>query len=445
VNEIHFFEVFVMFYILQFLPFFLFVFVLVGTGSYFALRGVPDAFSQLSPTVAIIPAIMLGWVLYRGKKEEKMAALVGGICHRDIITMCLIFLLAGAFCAVTQDIGSIQSMVNLSLSFIQPRFLLIGLFLVSAFVSIAIGTSMGTIAAIGPIAASMGHQTHFPLSLAMATVIGGAMFGDNLSIVSDTTIAAVLSQGADMRKKFRFNMRIALATGAVTLMLLFAISDGHSSAAGGDYSILLICPYFVLLLLALNGVNVVSSLLFSIIVAGLLGRLCCPNYPVIAFSASIYRGFASMHELMVLTMFIGGLSGLIHRKFMERTATALASWSAAHGQRTQISQLLIGILVSIFGLLFANNTVAIIFCGGVCKEVSHKSSIPPHVSATWLSTFSCIVQGIIPYGPQLMLAGTIGGLSPLSILPHVYYCYLLLIVSLLVIFRSGKKREKSSS
>ncbi|MDR1437495.1 MAG: hypothetical protein LBI69_00355 [Puniceicoccales bacterium] len=410
-------------------------------GSYHACLGVPNAFSQLSPVVAILPAIALGWILYDGDRGKRMSAFIGGICHRDIITMCLIFLLAGAFCQVTQDIGSIQSMVNLSISLIPPRFLLIGIFLVSAFVSTAIGTSMGTIAAIGPIAAAMGNQTGFPCAMALATVVGGAMFGDNLSFISDTTIAAALSQGAEIREKFKFNLPIAAAAAATTVLMLLCFSNGKTAISGGTYSPILIVPYFFLLGCALCGMNVLLVLFASIAVAGLIGIFSNYDYGFIAFSSSICHGFESMHELMILTMFVGGLSGLFSKDFMGKVSNALATWSFSSGHGKKIAQLLIGTLVSVFDLLLANNTVAIIFCGDICREISQKNSIKPHISATWMSIFSCIFQGIIPYGPQLMLAGVIGEISPIAIMPRVFYCYLLFAGALFAILRGESVRK----
>lgn len=188
-----------MFYLTNFLPILLFLFLFVGSGIYFTVLGVSNAFYQLSPLVAIAPAIALGWVLYKGNTEEKMYAFLDGVRDRNIITMCIIFLLAGAFSEVTKAIGSADATVNLALSFIPTQFLLIGLFFVAAFISTAIGTSMGTIATIAPIAVEL-TQAGISPSLGVATVVGGAMFGDNLSIISDTTIASVMSQKADIKK-----------------------------------------------------------------------------------------------------------------------------------------------------------------------------------------------------------------------------------------------------
>lgn len=422
--------------IISFLPILFFVVMYVGTGIYFSFLGIENAFYQLSPTVAIIPAIALGWFLHPGTTKQKMNSFLEGVRHPDIITMCSIFLLAGAFSTVTNTIGSVDSTVNLALSCISPGFLLIGLFITAAFISFAIGTSMGTIATIAPLAAGLARQGVFLPSIGIATVIGGAMFGDNLSLISDTTIAAVMSQEADMKSKFKINAFIALVASVITMFILFFIHDGKAIITTSDYSILLIMPYIFLISLALLGMNVFITLFLSLIFAGCIGFLH-NDYTFLAFNNDIAKGFASMHEIMLLSLMVGGLSGLAGRG-MKELSHCLTHWISKAGGKKRLAQLMIASIVSVFDILLANNTIAIVFSGEIARDIAKKYEIPSHYSAAWLDIFSCVFQGIIPYGAQILLASTFAGVSPLSIVPYVFYCYVLAIVSVVYIMIQGK-------
>jgi Na+/H+ antiporter NhaC len=421
--------------LINFLPILLFVGLYVGSGIYFSLLGHPNAFYQLSPLVAIIPAIILGWVLHKGKTTEKMNQFLDGVRHRDIITMCIIFLLAGAFSEVTKSIGSVNSTVNLAIDFIPSQFLLFGIFIIAAFISTAIGTSMGTIATIAPIAATLAAHGAFAMPIGMGTVIGGAMFGDSLSMISDTTIAAVMSQKADYRKKLKINVLVAGIAGAITSIILLVLQDNITQITPKEYSIILITPYFFLLTLALSGVNVFIVLILSIIFAGMVGFFAI-DYNVFNLSKDITAGFNSMNEIMLLSLMVGGLSGLAGKSSKEIGAY-FSKIIAKHGNY-KLAQLTIAKIVSIFDILLANNTVAIIFSGKIAKDIAKKYRIPAHYSAAWLDIFSCVFQGIIPYGAQILLASTIAGISPLTIVPHVYLCYILGIVAVIYILVKKK-------
>ncbi|MDR3646028.1 MAG: Na+/H+ antiporter NhaC family protein [Candidatus Babeliales bacterium] len=423
--------------LLNFLPILTFIFIYVGTGIYFSLSGIHNAFYQLSATVAIIPAIALGWILHKGSTQDKMNSFINGIRHPDIITMCIIFLLAGAFTSVTNSIGSVDSTINLALSLISPKFLLIGIFLTSAFISIAIGTSMGTIATIAPIAAGIAYQGVFSPVIAMATVVGGAMFGDNLSLISDTTIAAVMSQEADMKSKFKLNAIVALIASAITIAILLFTQDTNVTIAFKDYSLILVLPYLFLIGLALAGINVFIVLFMSIIFAGGIGYLH-HGYSIFSLSNDMVKGFSSMHEIMLLSLMVGGLSGLANKNSKELT-DYFARLITKFKNQYKIAQLMIAAIVSIFDILLANNTIAIIFTGDIARDIAKRYNIPAHYSAAWLDIFSCVFQGIIPYGAQILLASSIGNISPLTIIPHVYYCYILAIVSIVFILFNKPK------
>ena len=288
--------------LLSFLPILLFVAIYVGTGVYLSFMGVHNAFYQLSPTVAIIPAIALGWILHRGSTERKMHAFLDGMRHPDIITMCIIFLLAGAFSSVTNAIGSVDATVNLALSFISPQFLLIGLFITAAFISFAIGTSMGTIATIAPLAACFAQQGVCSPIISMATVVGGAMFGDNLSIISDTTIAAVMSQEANMQSKLRLNAVVAFMASFITVVILFFAQDSALRTCTEGIFLTTRSALFIFDWACAHGHNVFIVLFVSLIWVPGLSDYLHHGYTLFALNADIVKGFASMHEIMLLSL-----------------------------------------------------------------------------------------------------------------------------------------------
>jgi Na+/H+ antiporter NhaC len=421
-----------------FLPVLLFVSLYVGSGIYFSLAGVNNAFYQLSPIVAIIPAIALGWVMHRGTTEERMHSFLDGVRHRDIITMVIIFLLAGAFSTVTKSIGSVDATVNFALSTIPPHLLLIGLFLTAAFISTAIGTSMATIATVAPIAAGLIDQGAFPAAIGMATVVGGAMFGDNLSVISDTTIASVMSQEANLRAKLKLNAIVAAIASIITMALLFFMHETNIAIAPREFSWFLITPYLFILILAILGVNIFVLLVMGLVFSGVLGFVS-NGYSVLALGSDIVKGFVSMNEIMLLSLMVGGLSGLAGKGY-KALAEQLGEWISRRGGGKRMAQLMIAKLSSIFDILLANNTIAIIVSGEMARNIAKKFHIPPHYSAAWLQIFSCVFQGIIPHGAQILLASTIAGISPLSVIPYVYYCYVLGIVSVLYILLNKRLR-----
>ena len=412
---------------LNFVPIFLFVLIYVGTGVYCSIIGIENAFYQISPTVAIIPAIILGMFLHKGSKEQKFQCFIDGVRHKDIILMCIVFILAGAFSSVTSAIGSIDATVNFALNLVPSRFLLLGLFITAAFISTAVGTSMGTIATMAPIAAGLIDQGVFPAALAMGTVVGGAMFGDNLSMISDTTVASVMSQEADLKKKWWLNAKIASIAAIITMLFLFFAHSSEVTIIAQDYSFILVLPYIFLIAIALTGINVLIVLVSAIIFAGITGMLY-QGYGFFAFCGDISRGFASMQEIMLLSLLVGGLSGLASsgQKYL---ADNLGKWISTKSNK-KLAQLMIAKIVSIFDILLANNTVAIVFSGEIARDIARTHKIPPHYSAVWLDNFSCIFQGLIPYGAQILLASTVAGISPLEITPFVFYCFALLLVSL---------------
>lgn len=426
--------------LVAFLPIALFIALYVGSGIYCSLLGVENAFYQLSPIVAILPALACAWLLRRDTTQGAMQAFLDGMRHSDILTMCCIFLLAGAFSSVTQSIGSVDSLVAMALSHVSSHWLLVGIFLTSAIISFAIGTSMGTIVTIGPLVAGLARQDVVTPVLSMATVVGGAMFGDNLSLISDTTIASVLSQEANMKAKLKLNAVVATIASLITIVILFFMHEAHAVVQVQTYSLFLLIPYVVLVGLALFGMNVFYVLFFSLLCAWGVGYLH-HDYSFFALSHDIVKGFASMHEIMVLSLLVGGLSGLMGNRF-EVSAQRLVKIFVRKGNSRVGAQLAIAGLVLLFDMLLANNTIAIIFIGKLARDIAQRWQIPAHYSAAWLDIFSCVMQGLIPYGAQLLLASSMVGVSPLQLVPHVYYCYVLAFVALVYI--GSEKQMKIS-
>lgn len=422
-----------------FSPIFVFLLIFVGSGVYFSFNNIEMAFYQIAPTVAIIPAIVFGLFLIKGDIQERINTFLDGLRHRDIVTMCLIFLFAGAFNMVTKSIGCVESTVNLVLSAIHVDFILIGVFLTSAFISTAIGTSMGTIVTVGPIAVGIAQYGAMPVDLGIATVIGGAMFGDSLSPVGDTTIAAVLSQQADFKKKLILNAIVACIAAVFMIFILWQIHTPSSVPEVKDYKLILVVPYITLVLLAFAGFNVFQVLISGLLVAGTIGFLQL-DYSVVNFAKDINKGFESMYEIFLLSLFVGGLANILKKLGAMTFITNFIS--KANHLTKKSAQLVIGGIVSIFDILIANNTVAIIFSGEMAKTIAHRYHIPNHYTAAWLDIFSCVFQGIIPYGAQILLASTISGVSPLSIAGKVYYCYILGIVTILYIMLVPIKKHE---
>jgi Na+/H+ antiporter NhaC len=432
--------------VLVFLPLVLFLILYVGTGIYFSLMGSDKAFYQLSPTVCILPSLFLGGFLGKRSFQSNFKSLIDGMRHPDIITMCLIFLLAGAFSKVTDSIGSVEATVQLALHVIPQEFLLIGVFLIASFISTSIGTSMGVVALITPIAIGLAQQGAFPLALGVATVVGGAMFGDNLSMISDTTIASVLSQEADYRKKFKLNSIIALISGCLTVAFLAFSHTCCLPIVPKTVTIhmLKVLPYVVLLVAGLSGLNVFIVLMIGLISAGLVG-IYQDTYTLIDYAQDIYRGFTQMNEIMVLSLFIGGLSGLLR----DHGATEIIFAKIAHvirkGHAQRRAELMLAGLASLFDLIVANNTIAIILSGDMGRAIARQFHIEPHRSAYLLDTFSCVCQGIIPYGAQVLLASSLANLSPLALSGQVYYCYIIAVVALGDIMLKNRKKGLPAS
>lgn len=426
-------------------PLLLFLALFFGAGLYFTSHGDAMGFYQLHAPVAILPALALGlWIAHR-RGVKAMDTLIAGIGDSNIILMCLIFLFAGAFAMVTQQIGAVDAVVSLGVGALPPALILPGLFLVAGFLSLAIGTSMGTIAAVAPIALGVSDAAGIDRALVIGAVIGGATFGDNLSVISDTAIAAARTQGCSVRDKFRENLKIALPAAALTLIVLAVVGDASPVAQMEQTSPWLVLPYVLVLVLALIGLDVLVVLSIGLVVAGLFGYFIGQDYGVADFGNDIYAGFESVVEITLLALFIGGLGALIK-------ASGGLSWLAAQisriargnsGRRT--GEWSIAALASVTDVFTANNTVAILISGSVARDIAERHDVPRARAASLLDIFVCSVQSLLPYGAQILLAASLAGLSPLVLVGKAHYCWLLAAVTVVFMLLPGKRRALAAA
>ena len=406
-------------------PLLLFLALFFGAGLYYTAQGEAMGFYQLRAPVAILPALALGVWLARRRGVPAQQTLLQGMGDGNVMLMCLIFLLAGAFATVSKAIGAVDAVVALGLGALPAGLILPGLFLVAAFVSLSIGTSMGTLAAVVPIALGVADAAGLDRVLVTSAVLGGAMFGDNLSIISDTTIAATRSQGAEMRDKFRENFRIALPAAIATVVLLATLGDAAPVEAPDAASPWLVLPYVVVLGLALAGLDVVLVLGIGLVVSGVFGFVLAQEYDAVSFAGDIYLGFESMVEITLLSILIGGLAALIKATGgLAWLAQVIAKFARGHTGRRS-GELSIAALAAGSDALTANNTVAILVTGSLAKDIAQRHGISPRRAASVLDIFACVVQGVLPYGAQILLAASLAAVSPLALAGSVYYCWLL--------------------
>ena len=406
-------------------PLMLFLALFFGAGLYYTAQGEAMGFYQLRAPVAILPALALGVWLARRRGVPAQQTLLQGMGDGNVMLMCLIFLLAGAFATVSKAIGAVYAVVALGLGALPAGLILPGLFLVAAFVSLSIGTSMGTLAAVVPIALGVADAAGLDRVLVTSAVLGGAMFGDNLSIISDTTIAATRSQGAEMRDKFRENFRIALPAAIATIILLATLGDAAPVEAPDAASPWLVLPYVVVLGLALAGLDVVLVLGIGLVVSGVFGFVQAQEYDAVSFAGDIYLGFESMVEITLLSILIGGLAALIKATGgLAWLAQVIAKFARGHTGRRS-GELSIAALAAGSDALTANNTVAILVTGSLAKDIAQRHGISPRRAASVLDIFACVVQGVLPYGAQILLAASLAAVSPLALAGSVYYCWLL--------------------
>ena len=426
---------------LALLPLIVFLAIFLGSGIYHSIIGTEFAFYQVKAPVAALPAIILAIVLYRGKLNAAIDEFLQGASHPNLILMFMVFMLAGAFASVSSAIGSVDATVQFGLSIIPPEFVLPMLFIISAFVATAMGTSMGTIAACAPIAFGFSQATDIQPIYAIGAVVSGAMFGDNLSMISDTTIAATRSLNVELRDKFRVNIWIAFPAAIVTIGIYILTNHSPQSIEYKDYNLWLILPYVAVFLLAFTRLHVLAVLALGVVLSGLMGLFVTASFDLLKLNTSIYSGFEGMFEVALLSMFLGGLSAIMQKEGgLEWLIQRIYSITRLFKVGTQrAGEIGISFLVIFSNLFVANNTVAIILSGDMAREVAKEYGVDPKRAAALMDIFSCVVQGIIPYGAQLLLACSIAKLSPVELIGSIYYCWILAIFAVLaIIFRFPK-------
>ena len=414
------------------LPFFVFVVIFAGAGI------ISKDFYSMPAYVAFLIALFIGFL--QNKKlsfNDKLEVVAKGAGDVNIITMVLIFLVAGAFSGIVTAAGGVESTVNLGLSIIPPQFMVVGLFIIGCFISISMGTSMGTITALAPIALGVSQQTSFPVSICVGAVVCGAMFGDNLSFISDTTIAACNGQGCPMKDKFRVNFAIALPAALVTLGLLLLCSAGQSGVQPvvEEYSLIQILPYLLVRVGGILGFNVFLVLVVGIVSGSFIMLATGATAPT-DLLANMGSGAAGMYETAMVAILVSAMGALI-RAYGGFDALLYGVKKVFRGRKG--GQLGMGLLVGAMDVATANNTVAIVMANPIAKEMAQDYGISARKAASLLDTFSCIFQGILPYGAQMLVALSAASelgfsLSAFQIIPYLFYPFLLLVSSLLFIF-----------
>ena len=422
---------------LALMPIVVFLVLYLGTGIYFEylhpLEG-QMGFYIMSVVVAFSIALIVAFMQNRSLNfDQKIHVCAKGIGDDNITIMLFIFLAAGAFGGIAQQAGGAASTANLLLSIIPGQLAIPGLFVIASLISMAMGTSVGTITILVPIAAKAAENGGLPLALCVGTVVGGAMFGDNLSFISDTTIAATKTQGVKMKDKFRTNFRIALPAALATLVILVVVSMRSGSVPMGDYSYNLIqaVPYFIVLVLAILGLNVFIVLGIGIVLFVIAGAMTGMLSYVSAFT-SMGTGTSGMFETMIVTILVASIGALIKEN---GGFESILQFIEKHFSGKRGGMFGISLLTALMDVSTANNTVAIVMAAPIAKDISIHYDIEPKKTASLLDTCSCIMQGLIPYGAQLLIASSLAGISSLQIMPYLFYPYLLAVCVVISIVR----------
>ena len=381
--------------------------------------------------VSIVAILLSRGMTFR----ERITEFSKGAGQKDLLLMVWIFVLAGAFAASAKAMGAVDATVNLTLQLLPTNFLLAGLFISACVVSLCMGTSVGTIVAFMPIAASLADKTEMSLPLMAAAIVGGAFFGDNLSFISDTTIVATQSQGCKQSDKFRYNFFLVLPVAILVCIIYLLMGSGADEVTAGNVMWWKIIPYAAVLVSAAMGMNVMLVLLMGNVLTGIVG-IADGSYTFMEWTASLTAGIMGMSELILISMMAGGIFALITKQGVMERFMRLVSIKI-HTKRG--AELSICLLVGVVNALTANNTVAILSVGDIAKQIATRFGIDPRRSASLLDTISCAVQGLLPYGAQLLMASSLAGISALSIIPYLYYPMLIGLITLLSIIVLGRK------
>ena len=411
---------------------------------YMGLSIVSGDFYRVPMTVAFLVASASALVLnHKASLKSKIDLFAHGMGDINIMTMCLIFVLAGAFAETARRMGAVDSTIQIALSFIPPHLMLCGLFMVACFISLAIGTSVGTIVALTPIALGVTQTLGISGGLCLGAVVGGAMFGDNLSMISDTTIAATRTQGIEMREKFTANLHVAAPAAIVTVILYIILSHTGEPMAGRHLTLKMfldVIPYLCILVLALTGLNVMALLMLGTLLAGVIG-IINGSFSFWAFLAAAGVGARSMADTLIVAILAGGLLKVIRYnggiEYLMKKIERLI-----RGRRS--CEFGIALLVGVVNVFTANNTVAIVIAGPIAKDLAKRYEVSPARSASILDTTSCIVQGMIPYGAQILSAVGLAGAAAVSaseVMKFLCYPYVLALFLTGSILLAGRRKS----
>lgn len=419
------------------LPILLFLVLYLGNGILFEYIRPTEGqmgFYVVSVVLAFSISLIVAFLQNRKVKfDEKIRICAKGIGDENIVTMLFIFIIAGAFSGIAGAAGGAASTANMLLSIIPGRFAIPGLFIISCLISMAMGTSVGTISVIAPIACAVSANGDLPLALCVGVVVGGAMFGDNLSFISDTTIAATKTQGVEMKDKFRTNIKVALPAAVITLIGLIVYAIVSHGAEIGDFSFNVIqaLPYFIVLILAIIGMNVFLVLMIGVVLFMIAGAITGSLTYATALS-SMGTGISGMFETMIVTILVASIAALMKENGGFEAILSLIRKSAK-GKRGGMFG--IAFLTAFMDVATANNTVAIVIAAPIARDISTEYGVEPKKTASLLDTCSCIMQGIIPYGAQLLIAAGIAGITSVSLIPFLFYPFVLLIFVVISILR----------
>lgn len=420
------------------LPIGVFLVIFLGAGILF------NDFYAMPAIVAFLIALFVAFLQNRKVGfQEKLKLIADGMAEENIITMCLIFLCAGGFSGAVTAAGGADSAVNLGLSLIPAHLAVAGLFLIGCFISVSMGTSVGTVTTLAPIAVGISQQTGFSLAVCTAAVVCGAMFGDNLSMISDTTIAAVKTQGCEMKDKFRANFLIVLPAAVISFIFFWFVTRGgdFELKESLDYSVLEVLPYLVVLVGALIGINVFVVLISGTVLSLIVG-VASGNIVLSEMFNVVGDGVVSMYDITVISIIVACIVSLV-RKNGGITFILNQIKSRIRGPRgAQAGIALLSVLVD---MCTANNTVAIVMAGPIAKEISEEYGVDPKRSASLLDIFTSVGQGMIPYGAQLLTAAALTGLEPFDMIPYLIYPMLMAVCGIVAIVISGGKQSSGQT
>lgn len=428
-----------------FLPTVIFLAIYLGCGIFFTALGMGNtAFKQVPRLFAMLVGMFV-CMMMGGKArsyEHRMATFCKGASNTGVMTMIMIYFLAGAFSGISKGMGAVTSTANLGLSLMPTEFVFAGIFIISAFLSTAMGTSMGVLAAVGPIAVAMAEASGASLAIGFASCIGGAMFGDNLSMISDLTIASMQSTGCTARDKFKLNAQISIIAGILTIIVLCMIgTSGHIDKVL-DYQVIKVVPYLFILVVALTGCNVFFLLMCGIILAIGIG-FGTNSFTLAKMAQSAVAGMLDMGELIAASLLIKGITAVVDDlggiRWLVQSLTSKV--------KTRIgAEYTLAAMASVFDMALANNTITTLMAGELCRSIVAKHNIAPRRVATIITVFACIFQGNIPHGAQILLAITFTGASPFDvILTNFYLMFLLVVMVIYIQFKLGWTKEEKEN